>query len=148
MSIKEIMEKERWATEEVFLKGNYNAMDEAEVFDQNTIFHIPPFPDIKGLEAFKLFLMQANQTFSDIRWNWDEVVIEGNTAVQRFTFRAKHTGTSEMIPTPPIGKEVVMTGCAFYHVKDGKILEFIEHSDYLGMFQQLGVIPQIGNSEN
>jgi len=144
MSIKEIMEKERWATEEVFLKKNYNAMDEAEVFDQNAIFHVPPFPDIKGLESFKQVLMTAHQNFSNIRFNWDEVVIEGNTAVQRFTLRAKHTGTSEMIPAPHTGKEVVLKGCAFYHIKNGKIVEFIEHSDYLGLFQQVGIIPPIG----
>jgi predicted ester cyclase len=144
MSVKEIMEKERWATEEGFLKGNFNALDEAEVFDPNAVFHIPPFPDIKGLEAFKQFCMGLRQLLTDIRWNWDEVIIEGNTAVQRFTVRAKHTGTAPMFSAPPTGKEVVAEGCAFYHVKNGKIVEFIEYSNYLGFFQQLGIIPPMG----
>jgi predicted ester cyclase len=140
MTIKEIMERERWATEEAFIKGNFNAMDE-EVFDPDVVFHIPPFPDIKGLETFKKFCLVARQLCTDIRWIWDEVIIEGNTAVQRFTLRGKHTGTTPVYSVPPTGKEVVLKGCAFYHLKNGKIVEFFEYSDYLGFFQQLGIIP-------
>ncbi len=143
MTIKEIMERERWVTEEAFIKGNFNAMDR-EVFDPDAVFHIPPFPDIKGLEAFKQFCMGARQLCTDIRWNWDEVIIEGNTAAQRFTFRGKHTGTTPMFSVPPTGKEVVLKGCAFYNLKNDKVFEFFEYSDYLGFFQQLGIIPPMG----
>ena len=144
MSIKEIMEKERWATEEAIVRGNLNALDEAGVFDENTIYHIPPFPDLKGLEAFKDFMKSGFQMLSDIRWRWDEVIFDGNTAVQRFHMWAKHTGTWPMIPVPSSGKDIEMEGCAIYHVKNGKIVEFIEHSDYLGFFQQVGAIPPLG----
>ena len=145
MAIKEIMERERWAAEEAFIKGNFNAMDE-KIFDPNTVFHVPPFPDMKGLEEFKQFMMIAGQLLTDIHWNWDEVIIEGDTAVQRFTLSGKHTGTNQMFPAPPTGKEVVLKGCTCYHLKNGKIVEFFEYSDYLGFFQQLGIIPPIGQS--
>jgi predicted ester cyclase len=143
MSVKEIMERERWVTEEAFLKGNFNAFDEKGVFDADATFHIPPFPDLKGLEAFKKFCMEARQLLTDIRWTWDEVIIKGSTAVQRFTVRGRHTGTSPMFSASPTGKEVVVEGCAFYHVKNGRIIEFIEYSNYLGLFQQLGIIPRV-----
>jgi predicted ester cyclase len=48
-----------------------------------------------------------------------------------------------MFSVPPTGKEVIAEGCAFYHVKNGKIVEFIEYSNYLGFFQQLGIIPPV-----
>ena len=99
---------------------------------------------MKGVKAFKKFLMAALQLLTDIRWDWDEVILEGNTAVQRFTMRGKHTGTSPKIQATPTGKEVVIKGCAFYRVKNGKIVEFIEYSNYLGFYQQLGVIPPLG----
>lgn len=143
MSVKKIMEKERRAVEEFFVKGNFNAFDEAEVFDPNMVCHIPPFPDFKGLEAFKQFCMEVSQMLTEIGWNWDAVIIEGNTAVQRFTIHGKHTGTSPKFLVQPTGKEVVAEGCAFYHVKNDKIAEFIEYSNYLGFFQQLGIIPQV-----
>ena len=142
MTTKEIMERERWATEEAIIKGNIDALD--EVFDPDTAFHVPPFPDYKGLEEFKQGLMRVHQALTDIRWKWDEVIIEGNTAVQRFTFRGKHTGTTQMLPVEPTGKEFILEGCTVYHIKNGKIVEFFEYSNYLGFFQQLGVIPPLG----
>jgi predicted ester cyclase len=143
MSVKDTMGKERLAVEEFFVKGNFNAFDEAEVFDPDMVCHIPPFPDFKGLESFKQFCMEVSQMLTEISWNWDEVIIEGNTAVQRFAIRGKHTGTSPKFSVQPTGKEVVGEGCAFYHVKNDKIVEFIEYSNYLGLFQQLGIIPQV-----
>jgi len=99
---------------------------------------------MKGVEAFKKFLTPALHLLTEVRWNWDEVIIEGNTAVQRFTLSGKHTGTHPKVPTTPTGKEVAIEGCAVYHVKNGKIVEFIEYSNYLGFYQQLGVIPPMG----
>jgi predicted ester cyclase len=147
MSVTEIMEKERWAVEEGIVRGNSHAFDEAGAFDPNGVFRIHPFPDINGLEGFKQFFMRTSRLVTDIRWKWDEVVIEGNTAVQRFTVRGKHTGTGSMFAVPPTGKEIVLEGFIFYHVKNGKVIEFIKFSNYLGFFQQLGVIPAIDMSK-
>ena len=144
MMIKELMEKERRATEEAILKGNFNAFNEAEVFHSDANFHIPPFPDFQGLEMFKQTLMGFGRAVTVNQWNWDEVIIEDNTAVQRYSMRGKHTGTDASIPAPPTGKEVFMEGCAIYHVRDGKIAEFIEYSNFLGLFQQLGIVPPMG----
>lgn len=136
------MERERWSTEEAFIRGNLDALD--EVFALDAVFHSTPFPDYKGLEVFKQNAAVTSQGFTDIRWNWDEVIIEGNTAVQRYTVRMKHTGENPAIPVPPTGKELVLEGCTVYHVKNGKIIEFIEYADYLGLFQQLGIVPPMG----
>ncbi len=139
MSIKEIMAKERRATEEAFIKGNLNFLD--EVFAPDAGFHSPPVLDINGLEAFKQSITGFRQAFTDIRWNWDEVISEGNTAAHRYTIRARHTGENPMFPVQPTGKELVMKGFVVYHLKNGKIFEFIEYFDWLGLFQQIGVIP-------
>ena len=133
------MARERWATEEAFLKGNVGALD--EVFDADCVFHTPPLLPSYKLEQLKQFALGMLQSMSDVQWSWDDVVIEGNTAAQRFTIRGKHTGTVPFIPVPPTGKEVVIGGCAVYHLKNGKVIEFFEYSDFLGFFQQLGIVP-------
>jgi len=46
------------------------------------------------------------------------------------------------VPVPPTGKELVVKGGQFLHLKDGKVSEVISHIDMLGMLQQLGVIPK------
>jgi predicted ester cyclase len=58
--------------------------------------------------------------------------------------RMKHTGTSPSLPIPPTGKEVALQGCTVVHVKDGKVSEEWEYSDYLGFLQQLGVVSPLG----
>ena len=143
MLVKEIMARERQAVEEAFGKGNVDALD--EVFAPDAVFHIPMPPyDIRGLEAFKQGILAFLQAFSDLRFEWEEVICEGNAAVQRFTWRMKHTGKSAMFPVPPTGKELVYKGCAVYHLKNGKIVEFFEYADVLGFLQQLGVVPPMG----
>lgn len=142
MSTKEIMAKERRATEDAFIRGKLNGMD--EVFAADAVFHSPPLLDIKGLEAFKQAIAGFRQAFTDIHWNWDEVIAAGNSAVHRYTMRVRHTGAHPMFPVSPTGKELVLNGCVVYHLKNGKIFEFIEYLDWLGLFQQLGVVPSMG----
>jgi predicted ester cyclase len=142
MSLKEFMDKYRWATEEAWLKGNVDAMD--EVLDPDVITHRPPFPDTKGAEVVKQSQLASREAFADIRFNWDEMIGEGNTIACRWTLRAKHTGVSPLTPVPPTGKELVLQGGWFLYLKGGKIAEVFAYSDNLGLLQQLGVVPPMG----
>jgi len=139
MSLKELAAKDSLAMNEAFAKGNLAAFEETHAPD--LVSHMPPFPDSKGIEAYKQVITEMRQAFSDIRMDWDETIIEGNTIAHRFTLRMKHTGVYPAVPVPPTGKEVVITGGAFLHVKDGKIVEVFQYADWLGMMQQLGAVP-------
>ena len=86
----------------------------------------------------------VRQTYTDIHFDWEEMIGEGNTMAFRSTLRMKHTGISPKVPVPPTGKEVVMKGSLFIHIKSGKIVEVFEYKEYLGMFQQLGIISPMG----
>jgi steroid delta-isomerase-like uncharacterized protein len=139
MSLKELAAKDVRIMTDAFVNGKVAAFDETHAPD--VISHMPPFPDVKGREAYKQFIIDMRKAFSDIRVKWDETITEGNTIAHRFTMRMKHTGNYPAIPVPPAGKEVVITGGAFLHVKDGKIIEAFQYGDWLGMMQQLGAVP-------
>jgi predicted ester cyclase len=62
----------------------------------------------------------------------------------RYTTYDRHTGFNPLFPTPPTGKEIEVKGSVFLHVKDNKIVEEFNYVDMLGMMQQLGVIPAMG----
>jgi len=141
MSVKEIMAKFIKGHEE-FDKGDINALD--EVYAPDVLVQMPPLPDVRGLEAIKQAAADIRQGFTDIRFEWGEAISEGNTAAHRFTMRMKHTGVNPIFPVPPTGKEVVLKGCLFYHVKNNKIVEQFEYADLLGFLQQLGVVPPMG----
>ena len=138
MSLKEFKAKYRWAVEESYHRGNVDALD--KLYEPNAIIHQPPFPDIKGLGAYKQHILEARQAYTDIHFNWEEMVGEGNTMAFRSTWYMKHTGVSKKVPVQPTGKEVVMRGGFFLHLKNGRIVEVFEYKEYLGFLQQLGVM--------
>jgi predicted ester cyclase len=138
LDIKELAQKYTKAVEEAYYRGNLDPVD--DLYHTDVVIHQPPFPDIVGLEAYKQNIMAARQAFTDIRFNWEEMVGEGKTMAFRSTWHMKHTGVSAKLPVPPTGKEVVMKGGLFISVRNGRIIEIFEYKDYLGLFRQLGVI--------
>ncbi|MFA5065208.1 MAG: ester cyclase [Dehalococcoidia bacterium] len=141
MESKEVMSKIRWALEEA-AKGNADTLD--QVHDPDIIYHLYPFPDIKGLQMEKQSRLAAWKGFSDIHSDWEEMISEGDIIVARYTVHVKHTGVNPQFPVPPTGKEVVLKGCFVAHQKNGKAVEVFEYDDWLGFLQQLGVVPLIG----
>ena len=142
MSLKELESKIQWAGEEAWYRGNVDALDEA--YAAGYVSHKPPFPDTSGLEAVKQSIAATRLAYSDIQATYAEWIAEGDAIAYRYTMRMRHTGVSPTLPIPPTGKEVTLQGCVVVHVKDGKVIEEWEYSDYLGFLQQLGVVPLLG----
>jgi predicted ester cyclase len=142
MSLKEIEAKIQKAGEDAWYRGKMDGLD--EVYAADYVSHRPPFPDAKGLEAVKQYLADTRIAYSDIQMIYDEWISEGEAIAYRYHGRMRHTGTSPSLPIPPTGKEVTLDGCVVVHVKDGKVIEEWEYSDYLGFLQQLGLVPALG----
>jgi predicted ester cyclase len=142
MSLKELETKIQQVGEEAWYKGNVDALD--EVYATDYVSHRPPFPDLNGLEAAKQYVAGSRLGYSDYQTIYTEWIAEGDSIAYRYTMRMKHTGVSPSIPIPPTGKELTLEGCVVVHVKNGKVIEEWEYSDYLGFLQQLGVVPSLG----
>jgi len=114
-----------------------------EIYSDDVVFQRIPFPPVVGKAAN----MQADAgtlaAFSDVRSTIDEMIVEGDTAVLRWTWEGVHTGTSPSLGIPATGKGVKFVGCSVYHFRNGKIVEQWEYGDMLGLLQQLGVIPAL-----
>ena len=142
MSLEEMKAKIRWAGEEMWLKGNLDALD--EVYAADYVYHRPPLPDTIGLAAVKQSVAGMRSAYSEIQIAYEEMVGEGDSIAYRYTWQAVHAGQSPTLPIPPTGKQVTLVGCVVVHITDGKIVEEFEYSDYLGFLQQLGVVPPLG----
>jgi len=142
MSLEEVKTKIQEAGEEAWHRGNLDALD--GVYAADYVSHRPPFPDAIGLEAVKQYVAGTRLAYSDIQMIYDEWVAEGDALAYRYHCSMKHTGTSPSLPIPPTGKELTLHGCLVVHVKDGKVIEEWEYSDYLGFLQQLGIVPPLG----
>jgi len=74
----------------------------------------------------------------------EDLIAEGDKVVVRSTFRGTHKG--DLMGIAPTGKQVAMPLILIYRIADDKIVEHWMQADALGMMQQLGVIPPMGQA--
>jgi steroid delta-isomerase-like uncharacterized protein len=130
----------RWI--EAWNTGNLDMLD--EVFASDSVYHVPPFPDLPSLEAHKQFIADSRRSYPDFHLTLDEIIIEGNTTAMRWTWQGTYTGPSSSLPVPPTGKQGKVLGCHVVHWEDGKVVEAWHIGDWLGLLQQFGVLPPMG----
>jgi steroid delta-isomerase-like uncharacterized protein len=131
--------KIRRLIDECWNQGNLDALD--ALYSADIVRHKPPYPALFGLAAVKRFTADARSSYPDIHLTIDEAAIAENITTIRWTFHGTLAGQSPTTGVPGIGKPVSFTGCTVSHWIDGKIVEEWEHADYLGLLQQLGVLP-------
>jgi steroid delta-isomerase-like uncharacterized protein len=90
-------------------------------------------------EAFLQHLRGFLVPFSDIHFEAEEQVAEGDKVVTRATWSATHTGDFQGLPAT--GNEVSIGAILIERVQDGKIVEHRGLFDTLSLMQQLGAVP-------
>jgi predicted ester cyclase len=81
-----------------------------------------------------------NAAFGETRFTIEEQIAEGDTVASRVTMRSIHSG-GEFLGAAPTGKQIDIPAITIERIKDGKIVERRVSSDWLGMMQQLGLVP-------
>lgn len=104
--------------------------------------HHSPSTTIRGLDAYRQALATEFATFPDMHFTVEELIAEGDTVVARLTGHGAHQGSLGGIP--PTGKQATIVGVTIYRIAAGKLAEQWEYFDTLGLLQQLGVIPAMG----
>ncbi len=140
MSTEENKTIERRFTEELFNKGNLDAVD--ELVASNYVDHcaLPGIaPDREGL---KQFVAMSRTALPDFHSTIEDMIAEGDKVMTRFTVRGTQQG--EFMGIAPTGRQVTVTGIAIHRISGGKIVENWLSMDMLGMLQQLGVVPPLG----
>jgi steroid delta-isomerase-like uncharacterized protein len=97
------------------------------------------------VEAVKQEAADFRQGFPDVRSSIEDLIAEGEKVVARWASHATHLG--EYTGIPPTGKEVEFTGISVYRIEGGKIAESWTVEDQLGLMQQIGAVPEPGQSE-
>jgi steroid delta-isomerase-like uncharacterized protein len=140
MATEENKEIVRRMIEEVFNKGDLEVVD--DLVAPNYVYHFPGREDIKGSEELKQFAMMIRTAFPDFHITIDDMVAEGDEVACRYTYLGTHKG--EFVGIAPTGKQFQATGILISHIKGGKEVEVWESIDRIGMLQQIGVIPPMG----
>lgn len=142
MQVEELKARAKRVVEEVWNKGNLDVLDEA--YAANVVQHSTSLPDVEGRQAYKQLIADLRNTFPDLRFTMEELIIEGDTYAARWTLGGTHKGQMPNLPIPPTGKQVVWRGCTMGHMVEDMTVEEWAYADFMDLFQQLGVTPPIG----
>jgi steroid delta-isomerase-like uncharacterized protein len=122
--------------------NEHNAEAAGEVYAANYVGVDPTGTHAGSFEQLKQSAAAVFAVFPDLSLVADDIIVEGDKAVKRWTVRGTHKG--EWLGIPATGKEIAMTGTNVFRIADGKIVECWAQGDALGLMQQLGVIPPMG----
>jgi steroid delta-isomerase-like uncharacterized protein len=129
--------------EEIWNKGDMAAADEliaTDIIDHDQ----DPETRVRGPESVKQLVSSVRTIFPDFHFVVEDEIAEGNKVAVRWTMRGTHK--AEFMGIPATGKQVTGKGMHFWRVAGGKIVETWVNRDDLGMMQQLGVVPPMGDS--
>jgi steroid delta-isomerase-like uncharacterized protein len=131
----------RRIVEEAWSKGNLGIVD--EVVSPSYVDHDPSAPaPVRGLDGAKEQVKLYRTAFPDLTFTIDDMMVDGEKVLTRWTARGTHKGS--LMGIPPTGKQATVTGMTIDRFSGGKIVEGWANWDTLGLLQQLGVIPKMG----
>jgi steroid delta-isomerase-like uncharacterized protein len=133
----------RWI-EELWNKGNHSVAD--ELIASGYTHHDPSTPELgRGPESEKKRVTLYRTAFPDFRISIDDLIAEDDRIAIRWTCRGTHKG--DLSGIAPTGKGFTITGTSVGRISGGKVVEGWVNWDALGMFQQLGIVPQLGKAK-
>jgi predicted ester cyclase len=96
-----------------------------------------PTMDLAGHKEFAAAFYAG---FPDLRHSISDVLAEGDRVAVRF--QLKGTNTERFMGNPPTGKTIKVDALAFMSVASGTVTELYGQFDQLGLWQQIGVVPE------
>ena len=144
MSAEENKALVRRFVDEVQSAGNIDLID--EICSPEFVNHSAPPGIPADREGIKILTAMFRGAFPDSYFTVEDMVAEGDKVVTRKTFHGTHEG--ELMGIPPTGRRVSMGLIDIVRIADGRVVEHWSVGDNLGMMQQLGIIPQPGDTED
>ncbi|MCH8332061.1 MAG: ester cyclase [Bacteroidetes bacterium] len=140
MSTEESRSILRRFAEELWLKKNFDIVDELMAEDAINHNIIPGFP--QGREGTKAFTAMFQAAFPNMDMKFHEIIADGNLAALRWTASGRHE--AELMGVEASGNSVAMSGMGFYLIEDGMIKEVWGETDMMGLMQQINEVKTQG----
>ena len=127
--------------EELWNQGKEETMD--RLFAGNGLAHGLSGPDglpLRGPDAYRPFFRQFRAAFPNIHIDVVRTVTEGDLIAAHCHVTGTHSGPFIAAPT---GKAIDFWGMTIARVQNGQIVEAWNNFDFLHLYQQLGLLPQL-----
>ena len=131
-----IKERARAFIEEAWSKGNLAIVD--EMLAPDYVNHSPLESDQPaGRDGYKRAIVTLRTGFPDLTSTVEEVLVEGDRVVTRYTAKGTHLGTFQGVA--PTGKRIEAGGTTIDRYAGGRIVETWDSFDLLAVYRQIGV---------
>ena len=125
----------------------FNSHDEARIRELNSddiALEAPGDVQLEGSDASTGYAMGWLNAFSDARITVSSTFVDGDTAVQEFTFEGTHDHTlsSPAGDIPATNRRLTGRGVQILRVEDGKVAEARLYYDQVQLMTQLGLMPE------
>jgi steroid delta-isomerase-like uncharacterized protein len=131
--------------EEVWNKRRLELVDEI-ISPSHALHDANLFDSAIGPEAYKRQVTRFITAFPDLRFSVEDVFGEKEKLAVAWTISGTHKG--EFMGIPASGKRVSVDGITLNHIVNGKIMDSYISWDALGLMQQLGVVPALGQPKS
>ena len=146
MSAEENKEKVRRFMEEAFGQDKPELLE--DLLDPDFVRYDPYIEAgaVRGVETVKENIRWFRNVFPDLTCTIEDQVAEGDKVVSRYTIRGTHQG-EEFFGVPATGERIEMRGIQVDRFEGGKMVEERAEFDLLGVLQQLGTVPEMGQAQ-
>ncbi len=127
--------------EQGFNRGDWTVC-QSTLADTYTAYYGAEGKANEGREAYVRACTFLRKSFPDVNITIEDLVVEGDKIVMRYTERGTLTGRP-FLGIEPVGQRYAKPGTTVYRVVDGRLAESWGVEDTLGWFRQLGKIPEI-----
>jgi steroid delta-isomerase-like uncharacterized protein len=135
----EVVVKRWW--EELWNQGNLTVADEIVAPDFSD--HDPASPWVPpGIDGCKTLVTGYRTVFPDIHFTIEQQVAADETVVSHWRCRGTHRG--DLMGVAPTGKNIEVEGISILRLQNGKIQHQTTIWDALGLMQQIGAVPPLG----
>jgi len=126
--------------EEVWNQGDLAII--SQVCAPDFVLHDPTTPRFKSRREYEHLVLAYRRAFPDLRCTMEEQLAEGNLVMSWWGMQGTHRGP--LFGYAPTERHVRFTGISLNLLRDGQIAEARVNWDALGLFQQLGLLPNLG----
>jgi len=112
-----------------------------ELLAPGFVLHVP-LPCSPGVQGIDEVIFACRAAFEGLQVTVEDMVAEEDMVAARFTARGVHKGP--FMGLPPTGKPITMTGMEVFRLENGKIAELWGEANLIGLMQQLGILPPMG----
>jgi predicted ester cyclase len=149
MSVEENKTIARRYFVEVTSGGDLSVADELFSATYATDWTIPDMP--RGPEQVRFAWAEWRAAFPDWQTTIQWQIAEGEWVANRIVAQGTHMGElmyRRFGRIAPTGRRVMIPATVSMRISAGQIVEMTQDGDFLGLLQQLGVVPAPGSADN